>query len=204
VSLVAAITPLGKGEGGRNRWLTSATAYTTAGVATSALVGASLGLVGRSLLPEQIGGLGFAIVIAVAATGAMRELGWVSIPLPEWRRQTQPVWVSIFGNTLGATFWGFELGLVFTHWLTFSGVWLLVSIAVLTGETGFGISLFVAHWLGSALSVWIAPFLVGDAGVTRLTDEIFRQRKLLRRVHLLALVWSVGVLITWLYYGAKF
>jgi hypothetical protein len=60
---------------GKRQWLIDVTAYTLAGVVTSTLVGATLGWLGGLLLPAQVGGFGFLILIAVAVIAMARELG---------------------------------------------------------------------------------------------------------------------------------
>jgi hypothetical protein len=189
--------------GGKKQWVASVTAYTLAGATASAFVGAVLGSLGRLLLPEQVSAYGMLIAIAVAVLAITRELGVIALPLPQLRRQTQRVWAMYFPRTLTAVLWGGDLGLIFTTQLTFSGPWLLASVAVLVGEPAFGMALLALHWLGRALSVWIAPLLLRDAGDTpRLLDMIAGQHRLFQRIHALGLAWSVIVLfITWLMQG---
>lgn len=174
-------------------------AYTLAGVMTSTLVGASLGWLGRLFLPPHVGGFGLLIAIAVALIAMARELGWLALPLPQFKRQTKDFWAKVFPGTVAATLWGLDLGLIFTTYLTFSGVWLLVVIAILSGESMFGAALFALYWLGRALSVWIAPLLMPNAGATsQFLDRVYGQRHLFQRIHVLGLAWSVIVLIAWL------
>lgn len=142
------------------------------------------------------------MALAVGLIAIAREVGWLSFPLPELRRQTEGVWAKLFSGTVAATLWGFDLGLVFTARLTFSGVWLLVAVAMLVGEPAFGSALFVLYWLGRALSVWIAPLLMPDADATPwVLDVIYRHYRLFQRIHVLGLVWSTVVLIVWLSKG---
>ncbi|MGH2559551.1 MAG: hypothetical protein ACRDJH_10835 [Thermomicrobiales bacterium] len=190
--------------GHKRQWLVDSTAYTLAGGMASALVGALLGWLGAVLLPGQIGGLGLLAAIAVAALALARELGWLAVPLPQFRRQTRDVWGKVFPRTLAAAFWGIDVGLVFTTWLTFSGMWLLLVVVILVGEPGFGAALFVVHWFGRALSVWTAPWLLRDArAIPGLVDWIAGQRRLFQRLHALGLTWAIIVLISWFAHGAS-
>ena len=174
-------------------------ALTFAGSVTSAFVGALLGSLRGLLFPPQVGKLGILVAIAVGFIAMTRELGWLSFPLPQWARQTNGRWSRVFSSTLAAVLWGLDLGLIFTTWLTFSGVWLLVVVAILVGEPTFGMALFALYWLGRALSVWIAPILMPNASATsELLEDIYKQHRLFRRIHMLGLVWSIVVLGSWL------
>lgn len=142
------------------------------------------------------------MAIAVAVLAIARELGVLLVPLPQVARQTKDIWAKVFHGTLTAALWGLDLGLIFTTWLTFSGVWLLVIVTILTGESSFGATLFVLYWLGRALSVWLTPLLLQDASATSLLlGEITRQQRLFQRIHAVGLAWSVVVLIAWFAYG---
>jgi hypothetical protein len=173
--------------------------YTVAGSAASLVVGAALGWVGGVLLPGPIGRLGLMSSILVGVTALARELGWISFPLLQFPRQTRGIWAKVFPGPVSAALWGFDLGLIFTTWLTFSGVWVLVLIAILVGQPLFGAALFVLYWLGRALSVWLTPLLLPDAGATvQLLDGIDGHRQLFQGIHALGLAWLVVVLFTWL------
>lgn len=174
------------------------TAYTVAGGVASAGVGALLGWLGAALLPTRVGGVGVVIAVGVAVVTAAREVGWLAIPLPQVARQTHDFWARVFPGPIAAALWGVDLGLVFTTWLTFSGVWLLVTVSVLVGEPRFGAALFALHWAGRALSAWLAPLLVPDQTVTPdLMDEITGQRQLFRQIHVLGIVGAATVLLAW-------
>lgn len=170
-------------------------AYTVAGGVASALVGAGLSLLGRALLPAGLGRGAVAITFAVTATAAARELGWISLPLPQWRRQTRDVWAKRFRGPVTAAFWGFDLGLLFTTWFTLSGVWCLIAVALLSRDPAFAVSLLLVYWAGRALSVWLTPLMLVDAASTiHLLAAIGGRRGFIRRVHALALGGALAVL----------
>lgn len=172
------------------------TAYTAAGVAASSAVGATLGWLGSVSLPPHVGGTGLTIVLALAAMAIVREVGWLTIPMPQRTRQTQDFWARVFPGPVAAALWGFDLGLVFTTWLTFSGVWLLVVVAILIGEPAFGAALFFLHWFGRALSAWLAPLLSPDGSATPdLMEEITGQYRLFQLVHVVGIVGLATVFI---------
>jgi hypothetical protein len=188
-----------KVAGRRRRWFADVVTYTATGLVASALVGAALGALGRVLVPGQLGWPGLLVAVAVAGISVTRESGWVAVPLPQVRRQTRDTWARAFPSTVAAALWGLDLGLVFTTWLTFSGVWVLAVVAVLVGEPVFGASLFALHWLGRAFSVWGVPLLMRDASATPwLLDAVSKQRRSLQRTHALGVAWAVFVLVAWL------
>lgn len=194
--------PLGKVAGQRRKWLMNVTAYTLAGVVTSALVGGGLGIAGAALLPERLGRVGMAIALAVALVALARELGYLAVPLPQIGRQTQGMWAKRYGATTAATMWGLDLGLTFTTWLGMAGPWVLAAVAFLAGGPLIGAALFVGYWLGRALSVWVGPLLMTSAADTpALLASLDDQQRLFRSVHVAALAWSAVAIGIWTLVG---
>jgi hypothetical protein len=176
--------------------LANVTAYSLAGAFTSVLVGAGLGMGGALALPEGSWRFGAPILLALAAVMVARELGWISFRLPQPRRQTRDVWARFLDPTVTATLWGLDLGLFFTTQFTFSGMWLLALLPVLARDAGLGGALFLAYWLGRAVSVWVTPFLLeSPAGTPRLLDELSGQHRLFQLVHVAGLGSVVAFLI---------
>lgn len=178
-------------------------AYTLAGSLASSFVGGILGWLGGLVLPEQaVSQLRLFVALGVAGLVLARELEVISLRLPQLKRQTDDMWAKIFPGIVAATLWGIDLGLIFTTWLGFSGIWLLVVATFLIGEPKFGIGLFVLYWFGRALSVWVAPFLLPHASATsQLLNGVRQQYRLFHRTHILGISWSIVVLILWLYRG---
>jgi len=176
------------------RWLVVVGSYTLAGAVSSVAVGAGFGAFGgvvwKEVIPPALAGVIGSALVAVVGSGALaRELGMLPVGLPQARRQTGGVWAKSYGLSAAAVLWGFDLGLLFTTWLTFSGAWLVVTLAFVLGSPALGAALLVSYWLGRALSVWMAPlFLIRLGGVVQLLDEITRERPLFRRLHVVALV----------------
>ena len=193
-----ALTPLVKVAGRRREWLANVAAYTLAGAATSGLVGAALGAAGALVTVGRIGPYGAgAAAVAVAALVLGRELGWLPAPLPQLPRQTRARWGGDLPGPAAAALWGGDVGLTFSTYLTFSGAWLLLALAVLASSPAFGAALFAAHWLGRAASVWAAPLLLPDSGAgAELVRRVSRHHRLLQRAHVAAVGLSV-VALTW-------
>lgn len=181
------------------QWLVNVTAYTAAGGAASIAVGVALSSLGHLLMPQQMHEIGIVTAIAVAALALARELGGLPIPLPQLHRQTRDLWARSFPGAVAAALWGFDLGLVFTTWLTFSGAWLLLVVAIIIGKAVFGAALFALYWLGRVLMVWLAPLLLqGPNATPQFLERVFRQHRFFQRIHATALAWSLVVLFVWL------
>jgi hypothetical protein len=196
---MAALTPLGKVAARRPQWFANVSLYTLGGLVSSSAVGGGLGYAGTLLLPPGGDAQRICVAVAVALLAAGRDAGLGWIPLPQLGRQTDGRWAKRRRAPVAAFLWGLELGAVFTTWFTFAGVWLLVALAFLSSSPAVGAGLFVAYWLGRALSVWIGPVFIDDARATpRLVASIDRQTQLARRVHVAALVWGAVLLVVML------
>jgi hypothetical protein len=182
--------------GRKKDWLIEIIIYTVAGSLSSTFVGLLLAWLGGLLLRQPPGELGILICIAIGVLALARELGWLSLTVPQLRRQTREVW-KILPGPVAAALWGLDLGLIFSTRLTFPGPWLIAAIAILFGNPAFGAALFVSYWLGRALSVWLSSWLMPDAGSTSWFQElIVGQRQLFRHIHVLGLIWFL-VLMAW-------
>lgn len=179
----------------KTRWLINVIAYTLAGASTSAFIGATLGLLGGAVLPAEIGLPAILIPITVGLLAIARELHVVAVPLPQIARQTRDVWAKSAGGTCAAIRWGLDLGLVFTTWFTFPGIWLLAAVAVVMAEPGFGAALFTAYWVGRALSVWVGPLLLRHGRETsQLLEAVDVNYPLFQKAHVIGLALGVSTL----------
>jgi hypothetical protein len=178
------------------KWLINVAAYTLAGVIASALVGGTLGLLGRAFVPREAVLPGMLLAIAVGLLAIARALGVTAIPLPQLARQTRDVWAKTTSSTVAAIRWGLDLGLVYTTWFTFPGVWLLTLVAIVVREPGFGAASFMAYWLGRTLSVWLGPSMMERPRDTpKLFAAVHGQYPLFQRTHVAAVTMAVVVLI---------
>jgi hypothetical protein len=168
--------------------------YTVAGLASSAAVGLILGVIG-SIVPDWP--LMAALVpIGVALLVMIREFEIVSIPLVQWRRQTSDIWGKTLPRSLAAVLWGLDLGLVFTTFLTFSGAWLLTSMAIFGRDPLGAALLFSAYWLGRAATVWFAASVMARRQVNALglIELVGRRRDVFRRIHAGTAAWAAAAL----------
>jgi hypothetical protein len=132
--------------------------------------------------------------VATAIALAARELGWITFPLPERRRQTEKVWAHEFGFRMASIMWGMHIGLGFGTSVTFGGFWVLTILAVAMGEPLFGATLMLFYWLGRVLSVWLAPAILRqESDGSELHAALLTNRFIFRQVSGVSLLWLAGI-----------
>src|SRR5688572_20821144 len=75
---------------------------------------------------------------ALALLLAAREWHWLTIPLPELKRQTEKTWAHDLGFVRASALWGFHIGFGFLTRVTYGGFWVLVALILALGEVGAG------------------------------------------------------------------
>lgn len=180
----------------KRTWVTTLLMYTLSGAFASIVAGMALGFLGQLILWERMLVVGHVVIVALGLLVVAREMGWIAVALPQPKRQTREIWGKTMRRPIAALFWGFDLGLIFTTWFTFAGTWLIVGLAVISGNPMVGAALFVAYWLGRALSIWIFPFAMKDANDTPLLlDGINAEHRTLQRVHVAATIVLVAAVV---------
>jgi hypothetical protein len=180
LSHFGALTPRGKLPGQRSRWLTSVVMYVIAGAISSAAVGASLGALGRILVPSSFDAAALALVLLLAAVAAGTELRLIPWRLPQPNLQTRREW-GLLRSPIPAVMWGSSLGLTFATVFTFSGTWLILALPFALGEPVFGAIILLTHWFGRAAPVLAGPVLLDHPGHSlRVLDNIESARALFR------------------------
>jgi len=178
----------------RKLWTQSVVGYTFAGLVSATVVGATLGLLGRwlgQLLPREEP---FLVVGVLSLVLVVRELGWISFPLPSRRRQTERTWANQFGFRAAAIMWGFDIGLGFSTWVQYGGFWMVVAVILAAGDSGYGAVLLGSYWLGRALPVWFSPWLLREDWIfSTLFEDRSAQDLMYRRMNLLGLAWTGGI-----------
>lgn len=181
----------------RRIWLRSVSAYTLGGTIAAGLVGASAGWVGtglRGLIDPRW------LLVVAAATGAwviLREGRFRSWPMPQLRRQTPEDLRVRYGAPVAAGLWGFDLGLVFSTWLTFAGPWFLLAVTIAIGDPVAGMALFIAHWLARAAWLWLSAWLLPSARVgPAFSRQVSGQIGLFRSVQVVATATGVAAVLS--------
>jgi len=148
-------------------WFKCVASYTLTGGIGSISCGALLGAIGAVTGHPTSGPLAMSCISAISLALAARERGWVRWDLPERKRQTEKYWAHDFGFPMAFAMWGFHIGLALVTRITFGGLWILVALAIMSGKPSLGAVLMLAHWLGRALPVWVAPRLLCDTRSAR-------------------------------------
>jgi len=185
--------------GRRKQWLLHIVVFTGAGIISSGAVGAIVGSLGRWLGFGGSTEIARLSVVMVGIAALVRELVDNRIPLPQIRRQTNGSWARQFPSLVAAAGWGSDLGATFTTWLTFAGIWVLTVGLIFIGDPLYGSAAFVFYWLGRALSVWIAPFLLRNAsGAPQLLSGLMQEARLLQFVHAAGIAGATAIIAVWL------
>jgi hypothetical protein len=185
-----------KVDGLRRIWLRSVSAYTLGGIAAGGLVGACAGWLGAGLLTIVDQRWVFVATTLIGGAVVLRESigrGW---PIPQLRRQTPEHLRLRYGAPTAAGIWGFDLGLVFSTWLTFAGPWFLLAAAIAFGEPLIGMALFIGHWLARAAWLWLSAYLLPSARIgPAFSRQVSRNLPVFRVVQVLAVGIGIGAMI---------
>ena len=173
--MLGSITPLG--ERGRNRrWGVTVGAYLVGSTLAGALIGASLGELGRVLPAPD--GRGIAVrlgVLAVAAAaGLASDLGLAGLRLPTIGRQVNQDWIGRYRGWVVGLGFGFQLGLGVATIVTTSTVYVMLVAAFLSGGPAGG------ALIAGTFGLLRAAVLLSVAGVKR-PEQLGRVDALLRR-----------------------
>jgi hypothetical protein len=180
-------------------WFSAVSLYTLAGLGVTLAIGAGLGELGR--LAGLAGMLAFALAacLAIAVPLTARELGVLRFRLPERPLQTEKVWMHQFGPRGAATMWGLHLSLGFFTRVNYGGFWMLTLLALGLGSPGMGALLMGGHWVGKAMSVWVAPLaLRTSADGSEVMGMWQGDARHYRRVQAVGLAATGTVLVAWL------
>jgi hypothetical protein len=196
---MGALTPLVKVARNWRAWLAAVSLYTLAGLGVTLTVGAGIGELGRLLGLAGRPAFALAACLMVALVLAARELGVLRFRLPERPLQTEKVWMHQFGPLGAATMWGLHLSLGFFTRVNYGGFWMLTLIALGLGSPSTGALLMGGHWVGKALSVWVAPLaLPTSADGSEVVGIWESDARHYRRVQALGLLATGTVLAVWL------
>jgi hypothetical protein len=135
------------------------------------------------------------VTMLLAGAAALREIGAISFPIPQWNRQTNVVWGRVFSPTVSAVLWGLDLGSVVTTRVTFSGTWIVPILAIASRHANIGATLMLFYWIGRAVQVWIPLALVRGANdVPRFLQDVHQELPTIQRVHVVTLLWAIAML----------
>lgn len=193
---VGGLTPVWHGSTKR-LWGCAVLSYTLAGMASAAIVGGLLGTIG-DLVPASTVLISSVLLMGISILFILRDLNVGSLPLPQIRRQTRWKWFAYRPVYANSTLWGFDVGLVFATWITFSGAWLLAIVAIGLGSPMLGALVFIVYWLGRVAPHWIDPLLMPDPAATPLyMKRVLDQFNTMRLVHVITMGWA-AIMLVWI------
>jgi cytochrome c biogenesis protein CcdA len=174
--------------GGRHRHRAAVALFAVGAILAAAALGAALGAVG-SLLDRDAA---LVAVGALALVGALREAGWLRLPLPQvahqvperWRREWPlPLWSLGYGAGLG-------LGLI-THQVV-ATFWIVAAGALALGDPLVSALVMAPFGLGRALMVALPAR--GRRDPAAAVERLARRRGVLRPANAVALAVLAGAL----------
>lgn len=192
---VGAFCSVGSNRGNRGLWFRMTAVYTIAGMMSGAFVGMLLGTIGSRGFRFDAWWLA---IVAVGLLCLTRESGLLALPLPERKRQTRWKWFSQRPGPANAAMWGLDVGLVFATWLTFSGAWLLATLALLSGNPTLGGLIFACYWMGRAVPHWIDRGRVHSSReVVPFIASVRDLHPAMQRIHAYALGMCILMITIW-------
>lgn len=181
--------PLVKAAGSTAESTVERLAFSGAGLMTSGIVGGSAAVLGTVLFPFGAGQVAPIVGLVISILLVGRELSGRPVQLPQLRRQTSARWGKLLPGPVAAGVWGLDIGLGVATYITFSGFWLPLTLALLFESPTMGMSLMASYWLGRALPVWLLPGSIqGPAEVLRLQDAIDAARPMFQQSHMVGLL----------------
>ena len=177
--MIETITPAVCGS--RKRRRIALAAFAVAAVATSAVVGATLGLVGAAVGRSQA-----LVAAAVLATlAAARELGLVRVPLPQARLQVPERWRRERPLVVWAGGYGAGLGAGFATYQPVATFWVACAAALALARPAAAAACFALYGAGRALMVALPGSREGDPAAA--AERLVRRRPVLVRANAAAL-----------------
>ena len=159
MSHMATFTPVRRVHKNVRLWLRLVALYTLGGLATSAVVGLTLGLVGDTLPFRSRVLQGVVVFISVVLVG--QALGRFRFVLPQVWRQTNKLWALEYGLAPAAAMWGAHIGVGFATVIAHGGIFVIAFAAANDGPL-MGALLFMTFWIGRTLPLWILPGQLRD------------------------------------------
>jgi hypothetical protein len=170
--MVETITPVV--YGGRTRWAVALALHTIGALATAAVFGATLGLLGAAL-GAPWGRAGGAAVAVVAGIYLLGELpGWKGWrpPVPQMRRQVPAWWREYFGWAFASFLYGAGLGIGFFTFLRNGTLVAVAAGALASGRPMLGALVMAPFGLARGLSAGMSARVDSPEASRRLVERL--------------------------------
>lgn len=189
--------PLVKVANKPGKWLGLVGLYSIGALASSAALGALLGLLGVWLLPGQWAFIALTIVGGIGILLALCDLGVGGTATPTLRRQTCPVWWRTLGQARAMFLWGIDLGLGFSTIRIASLYWIVVLVVFVLASPLTGAIILSGYGLALALNLCLGVLSFGAAsGNTSASIRALQLFPLIKAsLTVILLLWSAFLLI---------
>ena len=174
--------------GGRHRKQVAVALFAVGAIAAAAALGAALGAIGSHLDQD----VALAVVGVLALLGALREAGWLRLPLPQLAQQVPergrrewplPVWSLAYGAGLGFGFLTHQV--VVTFWIVAAG-------ALALGDPLVSALVLAPFGLGRGLMVALPAR--GRRDPAAAVERLARRRRVLRPANAIMLAVLAGAI----------
>jgi hypothetical protein len=174
--------------GGRHRKQVAVALFAVGAIAAAAALGAALGGLG-GLLEQDVA---LAVVGALALLGALREAGWLRLPLPQVSRQVPERWRRDWPLPAWSLADGAGLGVgVLTHQVV-ATFWVAAAAALALGDPLVGALVLAPFGVGRALMVALPAR--GRRDPAAAVERLDRRRRAVRPANAVALEVLAGAL----------
>lgn len=131
--MLASISPVGE-AGRRQRWWVTAAAYLVGLVVGGVALGAFAGALGVLLATASWGAWRWGLLAIAALLAAAADTGHVPLRTDGWRRQVDERWLTTYRGWVYGLGFGLQLGFGLVTIVTSASIYLLVVVAILTGD----------------------------------------------------------------------
>ena len=188
LSMLSSITPLAE-QGRGHRYRTTARWF----VAGSVVGGASLGLL-TALLALGLGAAGFssttllALALVACLLAAASDVPGVGFRLPVHHRQVNERWLDQFRPWVYGAGFGWQIGAGVVTYIKTSAIYLMIALAVLTGDPRLALGVGALFGLVRGLAVFLGRHITNS---TELADFHRRFMALDPRVRQVTVTWEL-------------
>ena len=189
--MLSSIHPLGE-RARNNRWWLTVTAFTVGAMATGALVGGSLGLIGSRFVADISPLAAIGATAGVALVAGLLDLVPVKPPGP--KRQVNETWIGAFRGWVYGGGFGMELGLGFLTYVVTWAVYSMFVSEILTASPGFGAVVGMTFGLGRSATLLIAAVVDRPTRLTSFNRALAKAGPIVRRTTALGLI-ALGTVV---------
>lgn len=193
--MLSSISPLGE-QARRQHFSITATSYLAGSTASGALLGGTLGTLGRGL-PRDADQAFLLTVAAIACVGLLADRGTFGWHVPGPRRQVNEDWLARYRGWVYGGGFGLQLGFGFATIVSTSITYLAFGCALLTASATSGLVIGALFGATRALPILTTARLRDWQQLREFMASLQRRLPLVRRAVLVAHVATIGGTLGW-------